>query len=389
MTKKIIPAIIVALCACIVFAFGAYCAPLEPADTLANQKSVDEGLRQELAAGYTFEDACVILDPYGVSPLTAVIVFTTEEATDVTVRVLGKSPENDITGHFPEATQHLIPVYGLYNGGVTTVELTLGDGRAASFDVETEAQNVNVGEIAVEMYKPELYDYGKITVVCALGGTMYGVDAAGDVRWFYRGGGTMGVHPLKNGHLMTPTAFTVKPSYYKSGLQEIDWSGRVYRDYEIPGGQHHDFQELENGNLLVAGDPQDLSSVEDYVVEIDRQTGEVVWELDLRQILPERDGMSASMNTDGTAEADWFHNNSLWYDAKNDLVLLSGRHKDAIVAIRKSDKSLAWILRTGTRWTPRTSSRPRATTSSGSTPSTRSRCWTTATSCCSTTARPR
>lgn len=34
---------------------------------------------------------------------------------------------------------------------------------------------------------------------------------------------------------------------------------------------HHDFQELPDGNLLVAGDSPDLSTVEDYVVEIDRE----------------------------------------------------------------------------------------------------------------------
>ena len=31
--------------------------------------------------------------------------------------------------------------------------------------------------------------------------------------------------------------------------------------------------------LLVASDSPDLSTVEDYVVEIDRETGAVVWEL--------------------------------------------------------------------------------------------------------------
>lgn len=37
----------------------------------------------------------------------------------------------------------------------------------------------------------------------------------------------------------------------------------------------------------------------------------------------------------GSEEADWFHNNGLAYDAENDLVLLSARHKDAIVAVNK------------------------------------------------------
>lgn len=336
--------IISVLSVCLMGGITVCAAALPETDLFAQQDSTDEALLQELHNGYSFEEAVLIQDPYRCAPLTGVIVFVTEEETDVSVTVKGKAPENDITGHFPAAKEHLVPVYGLYNADTTLVEVSLGDGRSRTFEVETEALQIPVGTISVDMIRPEVYDTGQLTIVCTLGGFLYGIDGAGDIRWYYTGGGTMGVHLLRNGHLMVPTSFTVKPSYYKSGLQEIDFLGRVYRDYEIPGGQHHDFQELENGNLLVAGDQQDLSYIEDYAVEIDRETGEVVWELDLKDLLPMEDGKSASMNTDGTEESDWFHNNSLWYDAGNDLVLFSGRHKDAIVAVKKTEKELAWIL---------------------------------------------
>ena len=341
--KKAI-ALITALALCLAAAGFAAAEPLAQTGLLGRQLQVDEGLKAEMEAGYPFEEAAVIVNPYGVSPLTAVIVFTTEEPTDVSIRVKGKTPENDITGSCPEAVQHLVPVYGLYSGAVTEVELTLGDGRSQVFSVETESVPATMGEIKAEAIAPEKVNHEQITVVCALGGLVYGVDNAGDIRWYYTGGAPMGVHPLKNGHLMTPTAFTLKSSYYKSGLQEIDWLGRVYRDYEIPGGQHHDFFEMGNGNLLVAGDAPDLSWVEDYVVEIDRNTGKVVWEADMKDLLNMEDGKSASMALDGTPESDWFHNNSLCYDEKNDLILLSARHRDAIVAVRRSDKTVAWIL---------------------------------------------
>ena len=56
------------------------------------------------------------------------------------------------------------------------------------------------------------------------------------------------------------------------------------------------------------------------------------------------------MESDGSDEEDWFHNNGLWYDEANDLILLSARHKDAIVAVKKSDKNIAWILGDPTGW---------------------------------------
>ena len=70
----------------------------------------------------------------------------------------------------------------------------------------------------------------------------------------------------------------------------------------------------------------------------------------MKDLMGTEEGQSASMDTDGSEESDWFHNNGLAYDAGNDLLLLSARHKDAIVAVNMEDKSLAWILGDPTGW---------------------------------------
>ena len=292
----------------------------------------------------------MIVNPYGNSPLTAVAAFHTDKELGGTVTVKGKDEKNDITGTFEAATDHLVPIYGLYNGATTEVVLTLEDGTSTTVEVTTEKTDINVGTIETTMSDDSAYDYSNLTFVCSSAGMLYALDSAGDIRWYFTDGGVLGVHQLKNGHLMMPTSFLLKSMYYKAGLQEIDLSGKIYRQYMIPGGMHHDFQELPDGNLLVAGDSPDLSTVEDYVVEIDRESGEVVWELNAADLIGKEDGQSASIATDGSDEIDWFHNNSLWYDEKNDLVLLSARHKDAIVAVKKSDKNIAWILGDPTGW---------------------------------------
>ena len=325
-------------------------AVLEKTDIFTSQKETDQALLAEAKNGYSLEEALIVIDPYGTSPLTAVAVFSTEEEVGGTVTVKGKSSENDITGTFEAAKDHIVPIYGLYNGDTTTVEITLDSGESASYEVTTEAVQADYGEIKTEVSDPDSYDYSNLTFLCSAMGSVYGVDAAGDIRFYTTIGGVLGVHQLENGHLMMPASYVLKTSYYKEGLIEVDLNGRIYREYAVPGGQHHDFRELPNGNLLVASDSPDLSSVEDYVVEIDRTTGEVVWELDMKDILDIEDGQSASMESDGSDEEDWFHNNGLWYDEANDLILLSARHKDAIVAVKKSDKNIAWILGDPTGW---------------------------------------
>lgn len=314
------------------------------------QTEIDEMLQKELQNCPSIENPTVIINPYGNSPLSAVILFQTDEALGGTITVLGKDEKDNVSSKIEKNKKHLIPVYGLYANTTTKIKITLDDGTEKIVEAVTEKINMNINDISVSMKDSTKYDYNEFTLVMGCTGALYALDSSGDVRWYFEDCGTLGVHKLQNGHLMVPTKDTLKSSYYKSGLQEIDLTGRIYNEYAIPGGMHHDFQEMSNGNLLVASDSPDFSQVEDYVVEIDRSTGKVLWTLDMSDLIDESDGASASLDLDGTDKEDWFHNNSIWYDEKNDLLLLSARHKDAIFAVKKSTKELQWVLGNPDDW---------------------------------------
>ncbi len=66
-------------------------------------------------------------------------------------------------------------------------------------------------------------------------------------------------------------------------LIEIDLLGRVYSSYYIPDGIHHDVEEMESGNLLVTTSDPNRKTEEDYIVEIDRSSGKIVNEIDLKK----------------------------------------------------------------------------------------------------------
>lgn len=304
------------------------------------QKLVNENLQKEMDKGYTFDNALVIVNPYGNSPLTAVAIFTTETEMGGTITIKGKEKEDNITGKLESSTSHIVPIYGLYSGGTTEVEIVLDDGRNQVFEVVTDSVPASAEGIEIKMSDSSAYDYSNLTFISnATDECIYAVDSKGDIRWYYDNSGALGVKVLTNGHLIVPTKYTLKPLYYKSGIKEIDLLGKVYYEYAIPGGMHHDIVELSNGNLLIAADRPDFETVEDYIVEINKETGEVVWELDLTTLIDPAEGGSVNQTTE-----DWFHNNGLWYDEASDTILLSGRHIDAIVAVDKSDKKLKWIL---------------------------------------------
>ena len=56
----------------------------------------------------------IVVNPYLVNPLTAMILFKTEKEEAVTLTVKGKEAAGDITHTFPKAKEQILPVLGLY-----------------------------------------------------------------------------------------------------------------------------------------------------------------------------------------------------------------------------------------------------------------------------------
>lgn len=61
------------------------------------QKEVDNQLNKELDSGtYTFDDPLIVQDPYNMSPLTALILYTSEKPELVSIKIVGKTKKADI-----------------------------------------------------------------------------------------------------------------------------------------------------------------------------------------------------------------------------------------------------------------------------------------------------
>lgn len=100
-------------------------------------------------------------------------------------------------------------------------------------------------------------------------------------------------------------------------LTEFDLCGKYYTEYLIPGGQHHDFVSWKTATWLVCS-ARKISPVWKTGVETDRQTGEVVYELNVSDLIDPSDGGSLNQT-----DSDWCHNNSIDYDPDTDTILLS------------------------------------------------------------------
>lgn len=368
------------------------------------------------SSGHTIKNPNIILNPYKNSPLTALIIFETDEEVSPTVTVLGKDQKTTLKHQFVSSKKHYLPIYGLYantvnkirisyetptkaethdnnqsiarngnvvdennpakklerfesehitdhNGQFAPINQTLNNDIKAQnktitnnivetvdreFDIKTEPLPENIPQADIlkadkNSLNSDFYFYSPATK----NNKMVAYDINGDVRWHLTTTALWQNTKLNNGHLLVSTERLINPPYYMTGLYEIDLLGKIYAEYSLPGGYHHDYFELPNGNLVVASNnfTEKNDTVEDYIVELDRKTGKIVKQIDLKKILKTEDGKSENWSS-----YDWFHNNSVYYDKNNDSLILSGRHQDAVVSINYQTEQINWILGDPTNW---------------------------------------
>ena len=301
--------------------------------------------------GYTIDNPKVLLDPYDASPLTALILFETEEEVSPKITIEGKDKLTTIETEFAKNTKHYLPIYGLYADYNNKVDIsyTLSDGKKITKQVEIQTDKLPDDFVLPTSVKK---DSSKLTndlyfFTPSSKGYTCAYDVNGDVRWYLSNNAVWDNTRLKNGHMMVSTERLVNSPYYMTGLYEIDLLGHIYNEYSLKGGYHHDYFELPNGNLLVASDDfnNESGTVEDYIVELDRTTGNIIKTWDLKDILNMEDGKSENWSS-----YDWFHNNSVWYDDATNSITLSGRHQDAVINIDYTSGKLNWIIGDPTNW---------------------------------------
>lgn len=310
---------------------------------ITKQEEIEHGFKTN---GYTLENPKIILNPYGNSPLTALVMFETTEEVIPEIIIKGKDEFSTYEGIGNLGTKHYLPIYGLYADKKNEVVISVNDIETILI-IETDPLPEDIAiPVNVKVDKANLVN-DLYFFTPSSGGYTSAYDVNGDIRWYLTDKMAWDISRLNNGRLLLSTERPINPPYYTTGLYEIDLLGKIYTEYSLPGGYHHDFYELKNGNLLVASDDFDSKegTVEDYIVELERNSGQIIKTWDLKNVLNMEDGKSENW-----IDYDWFHNNSVWYDEKENVIILSGRHQDAVIAIDYDTSELKWIIGDPTGW---------------------------------------
>lgn len=301
----------------------------------------------------TLSNETVTLNPYRYAPLTATIHVETSVPTTISITVAGKNgPASDVVKEFDDvSTVHDVPVLGLYPNYNNPVTLNFKDASGndlgqKGYSIQTDPLPAGIFPSVTINTKQEGMMTPGMTLVSYFGYKdnpfpqyPFIFDEFGDIRWYlaFQNSPVLnnlfyddGMERLQNGNFYFG-------DINSNTIYEVNYFGKTINTWSLPGYQfHHNVQEKPNGNFLVSVSKQGDPTVEDYIIELDRNSKSIVQTWDLKQSLQ----YSRQILT--TDAVDWIHVNAVIYDASDNSIIISGRTQGVVKL--DQDNNVVWIL---------------------------------------------
>lgn len=240
---------------------------------------------------YTFSHVLVIPNPYGLAQQTALILFNSSKEYRVRYRVQGDDGA-DFVAETEPARRHRVAVMGLYLNRSNKVDLYLVD----------ENDEI-VKHRMIRIYVPDapIHSQGIVTKVekqaelpmpmMMVNGVTFkpmALDNNGAIRYALQlRTNRMGMIPLQNGHFLfadrTASCVNSLGKVQPCRYHEMDYLGRVYRTFIIK--EPISPIVAQQGDSLYLATASDEEHVNDCILELDMNSGEIVRKIDLAQIL--------------------------------------------------------------------------------------------------------
>lgn len=296
---------------------------------------------------FTFENMLIIQNPYGMVPLSSMLVFETDETCIVEYIVRGRTEERDFSYRTKTfSRKHMIPVLGLYAASKNVVDVTLYSDKMKRMEhrsltivtntLPNRLQNIVSPDQKMRGQKQEL-----MMVTGGIKGYTYAFDRDGAVRWYLaRLPRQYGVYLLDHGRFMYPERKINSPTYinpHSNVMYEMDFMGRVHEVFHVSGGIHHCLTprpetESEWGREVLAAASSLRFRMEDAIICYDTARGEILEKWDLGQFFPKK----------YLKRKDWAHLNALSCCDK-DHVLISMRNLHTIAKLDLAANEILWV----------------------------------------------
>ena len=327
------------------------------------QQRLDGALQDIKAArgmSWTATTPLAVLNPFGTGSNGLYLYFETEQDTKVTYTIHVEADGiSDFTAEAADASgqeytrNHEFQLIGLVPGERNEVTLTMtgtwGNTRQVvrfSVDMPETSSGYSTRLEVTEGSSDQPQAEGLFAMMRVNGYLGYG--------FFFDDDGVMRYEMVLEGYGFDRLLFggdEILTCVSSSKLARIDGLGRVTRIYTLDGYDlHHDIGYGAEGELLALAEEVGGETVEDRLLSIDLETGEVTQLLDFSQLMEPYFGMTRKVGpTDDffwqAGEWDWLHLNSLQYMPEDDSLIVSSRETSAIIKVKglHSQPELDWL----------------------------------------------
>lgn len=288
---------------------------------------------------YTLSNMLVKENPYGTNTMSLYVYFETEKPAKVSYTVhVDDQDIADFQGQFYQdetyMTDHEYQVIGLIPEETNEVTFTVEYEDGTS---ETKTISHEMGELwGKEDIKLDAEDKVENAGEKLTDGlyVILGNDSSElDFMYYYDNDGILrGEIPLI-GYRSHRLLFQDDRMYYsisETKMAAVNRLGQVEQIYDLGKYElHHDYVFDDDGNLLILASDSTKESVEDMIIKVDVQTGEVTEVLDLADLFGSYKETCVN-NSDG--DLDWMHINTLQW-LGDGSVILSSRETSTILKI--------------------------------------------------------
>lgn len=303
-------------------------------EQIAYQEKVDTMLQEYMQdKNYTMENPKIVVNPYGLTPLTAIIIFQTEESTPIQVNINGTYFTT-----VEESSLHSIPIYGMYAGKENCIQLTDKNNHSKEYYITTEAYEGDL--LKVETTSEKLDNSVYFLSPNFVENCIY--DKQGNLLWYIQGAYAGDIEYLENGHFFISDPYQgtngVKINY--AGFLEMDYLGKIYKQYVTPYGYHHEIVQLGNEEVLLLGSDDNSDFLEAILYTMNLETGEVGKKIDMYALLH----ATAPEWVESLGSDFDFVLNSAYYDEETGDVILSCRGIGVIMRMNLETEEIKWMF---------------------------------------------
>ena len=298
------------------------------------QKIADELEKKKESQEYTLSNMLIEYNPFGTNTQSLYVYFETDSAVKVSYTIHVK--EDDIADFSRNVYQdeeyqkeHEFQVIGLIPDTENTITfyITNEDGSTDTKEIVYEMGSL-YGEEAVQLDTDVKQSADKLEdgLYVVLGNDSPSMD----FMYYYDNNGVLrGEVPLL-GYRSHRLIFDENSMYYsisEKKMAQVNRLGQVTKVYDLGNYKlHHDYVFDENGNMLILATDTTQDSVEDIVLKLDVNSGEVT---EVRDLFGEYKKTCVKNSSD---ELDWMHINTIQYIG-NGSVLLSSRETSTIIKV--------------------------------------------------------